>query len=105
MGMGNETVHWSRWVTSITGNMHQEQQWVVYILRCADDTLYTGCTNALNERLAKHNAGTGAKYTRGRGPVQLVYSEQQKDRSEALQREAAIKKLSRIQKKLLILRH
>ncbi len=55
----------------------------VYLLRCADGTLYTGCTNDLDRRLAAHNAGKGAKYTRSRRPVVLVYREQAADRSAA----------------------
>ena len=73
-----------------------------YVLRCADDTLYCGWTNALTARLAAHNSGKGAKYTRGRGPVTLVYSEMFDTQSEAMQREAAIKKLTRPQKHALI---
>ena len=70
----------------------------VYLLRCADGTLYTGCTNDLDRRLAAHNAGKGAKYTRSRRPVVLVYREQAADRSAALRRERAIKRLTRKQK-------
>ena len=73
-----------------------------YVLRCADDTLYCGWTNDLTARLAAHNSGKGAKYTRGRGPVTLVYSEMFDTQSEAMQREAAIKKLTRPQKQALI---
>lgn len=76
----------------------------VYILRCADGTLYTGCTNDLSRRLAAHNAGKGAKYTRSRRPVELVYREEVPDKSAALRREAAIKGLSRIEKLALIQR-
>ena len=74
----------------------------VYLLRCSDDTLYTGCTNDLDRRLAAHNAGKGAKYTRSRRPVALVYWEQAADRSGALRRERAIKRLTRKQKLELI---
>lgn len=74
--------------------------WIVYILRCADETLYTGCTNNLSRRLLRHGAGQ-VKYTRGRLPVTVAYQEQQTDRSAALRREAAIKRLSRRQKQLL----
>ena len=74
----------------------------VYILRCSDGTLYTGITDDVERRLKAHNSGKGAKYTRGRGPVELVYREEQPDKSAALKREAAIKKLSRAQKLLLI---
>ena len=73
-----------------------------YVLHCADDTLYCGWTNDLTARLAAHNSGKGAKYTRGRGPVTLVYSEMFDTQSEAMQREAAIKKLTRPQKQALI---
>lgn len=74
----------------------------VYILRCADGTLYTGCTNDLERRLKTHNAGKGAKYTRARLPVELVYAEEAPDRSQALRREAAIKALPRSEKLELI---
>lgn len=74
----------------------------VYILECADGTLYTGWTNCLEKRLAAHNSGRGAKYTRSRRPVRLVYWEEVPDRSVALSREAAIKALSRKEKLLLI---
>lgn len=74
----------------------------VYILRCADDTLYTGYTNDLDHRLRMHNEGKGAKYTRVRRPVELVYHEVLEDRSSALRREAAIKKLTRAEKLKLI---
>lgn len=77
-------------------------EYVVYILRCGDGTLYTGCTNDLARRLAAHSAGRGAKYTRARLPVALVYQEPAADRSQALRREAAIKALSRAQKLALI---
>ena len=76
----------------------------VYIVRCADGTLYTGCTNDLSRRLAAHNAGKGAKYTRSRRPVELVYREKVPDKSAALRREAAIKGLSRGEKLALIQR-
>ena len=76
--------------------------WWVYILRCADGTLYTGATNDLDRRLAAHNAGRGAKYTRARRPVALVYREEAADRRAALQREAALKKLTRAAKLRLI---
>ena len=76
--------------------------WYVYMLRCGDDTLYTGCTNDMTRRLAAHQKGTGAKYTRSRLPVELVYQESLPDRSAALRREAAVKKLSRAQKLALV---
>lgn len=77
----------------------------VYILRCADNTLYTGYTNDLAGRLNDHNGETkksGAKYTRGRRPVDLVYSESFKTKSEAMKREMAIKRLNRAGKEKLI---
>ncbi len=76
--------------------------WYVYILRCSDDTLYTGSTNNLEKRLAAHNSGQGAKYTRVRRPCVMVYHEGAEDRSAALRRENAIKKLRRADKILLI---
>ena len=74
----------------------------VYIVRCADDTLYTGWTTDLEQRIVTHNAGKGAKYTRSRLPVELVYYETVSERSEALKREHAIKQLTRKQKLKLI---
>lgn len=65
------------------------------MLRCADGTLYTGVTTDLPRRLAAHDAGTGARYTRGRGPSTLIYREAGLSKSEALRREAAIKRLTR----------
>lgn len=72
--------------------------WIVYILECADGTLYTGVTNDIDGRLAKHENGTGAKYTRGRGPFRVLYREEQETRSAALKRELAIKAMSRADK-------
>ena len=69
--------------------------WWVYLLRCGDGTLYTGITDDLDRRLAAHNAGRGAKYTRSRRPVMLVWREEQPDKSAALRREIQIKRLSR----------
>ena len=74
----------------------------VYLLRCADDTLYCGWTTDLNARLAAHNNGSGAKYTRSRLPVELVYYEEYEDRHEALSREWHIKKMNRTEKLALI---
>ncbi len=76
--------------------------WYVYILRCVDGTLYTGTTDDIPRRVAMHNAGKGAKYTRGRGPVELVYSENAESYSAALKREYAIKQLTRQEKLKLI---
>lgn len=74
----------------------------VYILKCNDNTLYTGWTNNIELRISVHNSGNGAKYTRGRLPVTLVYLEVLKTRSEALSREIAIKRMSKKQKLELI---
>jgi putative endonuclease len=79
--------------------------WYVYILRCADDSLYTGITTDLQRRLQEHNgklSGDGAKYTRGRRPVEPVYIEQVDSRAEASRRESTIKGLSRKQKLQLV---
>ena len=76
--------------------------WYLYILRCGDGTLYTGNTTDIQRRLAVHRRGTGAKYTRGRGPLELVYQEQLENHSLALQREAAVKAMPRREKLALI---
>lgn len=74
----------------------------VYILECRDGTLYTGWTNDLEHRLEAHQSGRGAKYTRGRRPLRLVYQEKHASKSEAMKREYAIKKMSRPEKLALI---
>jgi len=79
-----------------------DSNWV-YIVECADGTWYTGWTNDLTERIAAHNSGGGAKYTRGRLPVRLIYQESYEDRSQAQKREYAIKQLTKKQKKQLIM--
>ena len=79
-------------------------KWTVYILRCADNTLYTGITDDVDRRIALHNAGKGAKYTRGRGPVSICYQEYCEDKGQALRREYKIKAMSREQKLALIKR-
>ena len=76
--------------------------WLVYIVRCRDGTLYTGVTNALARRLGEHNAGRGARYTRGRGPVVLAFVEEQATRGQAQRREAALKRLRRAAKERLV---
>ena len=76
--------------------------WYVYILRCKDDTLYCGITPDMKRRLKQHRSGKGAKYTRGRGPLELVYCEALPSHSDALKREIAIKRLTRAQKLDLI---
>lgn len=79
-----------------------EGEWFVYILACADHTLYAGVTTDAEARVAKHNAGLGAKYTRTRRPVELVFLEPAGDRSAALKREHAIKRMSADEKRELI---
>jgi len=76
--------------------------WIIYILKCGDSSLYTGITNNLTKRLTAHGNGHGAKYTKGRGPLEHVYSETAVDRSAAQKRESSIKKLSRAGKLRLI---
>ena len=73
----------------------------VYLVRCSDGTFYAGYAENLARRIAAHNAGKGAKYTRSRRPVELVYSEELPGKSEALRREAQLKKLSHAEKALL----
>ncbi len=76
--------------------------WAVYILKCSDNSLYTGISNNVEQRIATHNDARGAKYTRARLPVALVYCENVANRSEATKREMAIKSLTRVQKLKLI---
>ena len=84
----------------------KESQWVVYIVKCNDETFYTGITNELERRLTEHNDSTpnskAARYTRARQPVELIYSEACTNRQEASKREFAIKKLRRRQKEELV---
>ena len=82
------------------GEVHTAD-WLCYLLSCADGTLYCGITKDLAQRLTDHNAGVGAKYTRGRTPVQLVYVESCAGKSAALKREMQIKKLPRSKKQAL----
>jgi putative endonuclease len=79
-----------------------EPGWHVYIVECADRTLYTGVALNLSDRLNRHNDGSGARYTRGRRPVRLVYAEAAADRAAAQRREHAIKRLSTQAKRQLI---
>jgi len=79
-----------------------ESTWYLYILRCKDGTLYTGITTDVEKRLEAHRSGKGAKYTRGRAPLELVYRETCGSHSEALKREYQIKALSRQEKQSLI---
>jgi putative endonuclease len=78
------------------------QEWFFYLLRCRDNSLYAGITNDLESRLREHNRGTGAKYTHGRSPVTLVYSEKCDNISVARKREAQIKRWPKVKKENLI---
>jgi putative endonuclease len=95
----------SKSVATRTGPSHNESEpWFVYILRCADNSLYTGVTLDVNKRLDQHNgvAKKGARYTQARRPVKLVYQETSSSRSDACKREYAIKSLSKSEKESLI---
>lgn len=72
--------------------------WRLYVLECADGSWYTGVTNDLPRRLARHAAGTASRYTRGRRPVKIVHQERCRDRSSALRKERSVKALSKAQK-------
>lgn len=78
------------------------EKWFVYIVWCKDGTFYTGITNDIHKRIEKHNNGTGAKYTRGRGPVDLKYLQEYENKSLAAKEEYRIKKLKKLQKLELI---
>lgn len=82
-----------------------ENTWYLYILRCGDGSLYTGITTDVDRRLEAHRSGHGAKYTRGRGPLTLLYREVCGSHSDALKRELAVKHLSRAEKEALIQRN
>ena len=79
-----------------------EKKWYLYVLRCGDGTLYTGITTDVQARFAQHQGGKGAKYTRGRGPLEVVYTEECEDHSAALKRELAVKALSREEKEKML---
>lgn len=74
----------------------------VYVVECCDGSLYTGYTTDVERRVGEHNDGTGAKYTRGRGPVELVHVEEFESKSAAMSREYAVKQLTRRQKERLV---
>jgi putative endonuclease len=80
-----------------------EQEWYFYIVRCRDNSLYSGITNNIEHRIKEHNNGTGAKYTFSRRPVKLVYSEKQDNATNARKREAQIKGWPKIKKEQLLL--
>lgn len=86
----------------LCGEETMETVWYLYILRCKDNTLYTGITTDVEKRLESHRSGKGAKYTRGRGPLELVYREACGNHSDALKREYQIKQLSRQEKQSII---
>lgn len=93
------------WNTTETDRKRHSERTVVhhvYVLNCADETLYTGYTTNVERRVAEHNAGEGAKYTRGRTPVEVVHVESYETRSAALSREHEIKQLSRAEKVRLV---
>jgi len=79
--------------------------WVVYLLRCSDGSLYCGITTDINRRVATHNEGRGARYTRARRPVHVVYMEPANSKSEALKREYAMKQLSKKKKELMVVQN
>lgn len=83
-------------------NKKNSPNWYLYVVDCSDSSLYTGVTNDLKKRIAKHNSGKGAKYTASRRPVKLVYAESHQTKSDALKRERQIKKLTRQEKLTLI---
>ena len=85
-----------------TDKQNQHQGNYTYIVKCSDETLYTGWTNNLKKRLEAHNSGKGAKYTKNRRPVELVYFEEYDTKQEAMKREYAIKQLNRKKKTELI---
>ncbi len=80
----------------------QDTQWYIYIVRCRNEALYTGVTTDLARRVAEHNRGKGARYTRANGPVELVYSERAEGHAQALRRERAIKRTTRRRKLELV---
>mgnify|MGYP001191688983 CR=1 FL=1 len=83
----------------------EDHKHIVYILKCRDNSLYTGYTNDLKHRIHMHSIGKGAKYTRGRGPFQLVYTEKFATKEEAMRREYRIKQMPRFEKLKLITSH
>jgi len=84
------------------GRITAAEKWWIYIVECADGTLYTGIALDVDARIVQHNDGTGAKYTRGRRPVRLVYTETARGQSAALRRELALKGQSAVEKRLLL---
>lgn len=83
---------------SVDQKTESSRTWWAYMLRCSDGSLYTGIATDVERRVSEHNAGTGAKYTRSHRPVEAIWRERCDDKSAALKREAAIKRLTRAQK-------
>ncbi len=79
------------------------KNWKVYVVRCRDGSLYTGISDDVRKRVEMHNTGKGARYTRGRGPVKLVYEENCGDKGKALRREHEIKKMDKSDKERLVI--
>ena len=92
----------SRGLLSKSINVEMEQEWFFYIVKCRDNSYYSGITNNIEHRIKEHNKGAGAKYTLSRRPVILVYSEKQANVSEARKRESQIKSWPRVKKERLI---
>lgn len=95
-------MHSANKATALAENRKTTEMWLVYIVECADKTLYTGITNDLEQRIAAHRAGKGAKYTKHRRPLVLLYTEAAESKGAALRREAEIKSLDRATKLTLI---
>lgn len=100
--MVSRSIRWTIWLKNKSRRKEEGLFWPLfeamnytYILKCKDETLYTGWTNDIEKRLEAHNAGKGAKYTRSRRPVELVYLEQFETKEEAMRREYAIKHMTR----------
>ena len=102
MGLGVEMAEANHDADESVKRSASPDTWFVYILRCADGSLYTGITTDVSRRCKQHNAGTASRYTRSRLPVELAYQEAQDNRSLALKRELAIKAMSRQEKESLI---
>ncbi len=83
-------------------SVNDSKEWWVYIVQCRDGSYYTGSTPNIEQRIATHNSGKGAKYTRARLPVKIVFTEKKENHSQALKREFQIKSLKRDQKKILV---
>jgi putative endonuclease len=94
-----------RWMDAAKKRKKKASAWVVYVLKCRDNTLYTGITSDVSRRFHQHNNGTASRYTRSRLPVKLIFSEPCRNRSQALKKEYAMKQLSRKEKNAYISDH